>query len=259
MSRENSLEHLHPVFRERLLALIDRFQQENLPFQLFEGYRTPQRQARLYAQGRSAPGSIVTNAKPWQSFHQYGVAGDFVLNINGDWSWETSGKKGAWWSRLHELGEQVDLKPLSWELPHLQLKDLTLNDLRMGKYPQGGDESWAANLTENIDMWHGVPVAPPQPSIIPGRPELPSDALGEAELLEIPVSRPERAQAYRVIARSGLQLREGPGTEFDVVKVLHVGQQVYVTSRRENWCQVDVEGDGLADGYCYADYLTPVA
>ena len=259
MSIERALEHLHPVFRERAIDLMDRFEQENLPFQLFEGYRTPQRQAHLFAQGRTAPGPIVTKARPWQSYHQYGVAGDFVLKINGNWSWETNGEKGEWWSRLHELADQVDLKPLSWELPHLQLKDLTLEDLRQGRYPEDGDEFWAENLTNNIELWRGMPAAPPQPTIISGRPALPDDAIEGVRPDETPDRTPDQSQLHCVIARTGLRLREGPGTEFETLQILNPGQNVYVTSRRDQWCQIDVQGDGLVDGFCFGDYLTPVA
>lgn len=49
--------------------------------------RTAEEQAELYAQGRTAPGSIVTNAKPWQSAHQYGRAVDAVPIVNGKLDW----------------------------------------------------------------------------------------------------------------------------------------------------------------------------
>lgn len=41
----------------------------------------------LYAQGRTKPGSIVTNAKGGASLHNYGLALDFHLQINGKDSW----------------------------------------------------------------------------------------------------------------------------------------------------------------------------
>lgn len=40
--------------------------------------RSALEQSRLYAQGRTAPGVIVTNAKAGESFHQYGLAWDAV-------------------------------------------------------------------------------------------------------------------------------------------------------------------------------------
>lgn len=46
--------------------------------------RTLEEQAALYAQGRTTKGSIVTNAKPGDSFHNYGLAIDIVLLIDKD-------------------------------------------------------------------------------------------------------------------------------------------------------------------------------
>jgi peptidoglycan LD-endopeptidase CwlK len=53
-----------------------------------EGYRSVEEQDKLYAQGRTAPGNTVTNAKGGQSYHNYGKAVDVVIMTNGqpDWS-----------------------------------------------------------------------------------------------------------------------------------------------------------------------------
>lgn len=45
--------------------------------------RTFDEQGELYAQGRSKHGKIVTNAKPGQSYHNYGLAFDIALIIDG--------------------------------------------------------------------------------------------------------------------------------------------------------------------------------
>lgn len=55
-----------------------------------EVLRSNARQAELYAQGRSKPGKIVTNAKPGESGHQYGLSVDVVLILDGkEASWDT--------------------------------------------------------------------------------------------------------------------------------------------------------------------------
>ncbi|KJR43135.1 Peptidase M15B and M15C, D,D-carboxypeptidase VanY/endolysins domain protein [Candidatus Magnetoovum chiemensis] len=171
-SIDNALKNLHPLLRGKITALMQKLDVENLPFKLFEGYRSPQRQRELYSKGRSVAGKIVTNAKPWSSYHQYGLAVDFVLYINGKWSWDTNGDKGKWWDKLHELAKNIGLERLSFEKPHLQLKGLTINDLLKGNYPPDGDSDWAENLANNIYSWSGQPSAPPIPSIIPERPPL---------------------------------------------------------------------------------------
>jgi peptidoglycan L-alanyl-D-glutamate endopeptidase CwlK len=56
--------------------------------------RTMQDQAILYAQGRTTPGKIVTNAKPGQSAHNYGLALDIVPLVHGKPDW--SGNSPVW-------------------------------------------------------------------------------------------------------------------------------------------------------------------
>lgn len=131
---------LHPVFRAIHYKLQEDFTDENLPFRLFEGRRSEDRQAWLYASGRTRPGPIVTKAGPGDSYHQYGLAGDYVLwipNHSGEfyWSWDTSKENAAKWERLHELGKKHGLEQLSFELPHLQAAGLKLADLKAGRLP----------------------------------------------------------------------------------------------------------------------------
>lgn len=54
--------------------------------------RTFAEQDALYAQGRTKPGTKVTNAKGGQSTHNYGLAVDIVLLVdkNGDGTFETA-------------------------------------------------------------------------------------------------------------------------------------------------------------------------
>lgn len=46
--------------------------------------RTMSEQEALYAQGRTKPGNIVTNAKAGSSYHNYGLAFDIVLLYDKD-------------------------------------------------------------------------------------------------------------------------------------------------------------------------------
>lgn len=48
-----------------------------------ETMRSFQKQNIMYAQGRTISGAIVTNARGGESFHNYGMALDFVMLING--------------------------------------------------------------------------------------------------------------------------------------------------------------------------------
>lgn len=89
---------LHPKIRDEVKSLIEKAE-EQLPFtaiRIVQGLRTFEEQDGLYAQGRTKPGSRVTNAKGGQSLHNYGLAIDFALlydkDKNGTYeslSWDT--------------------------------------------------------------------------------------------------------------------------------------------------------------------------
>jgi peptidoglycan LD-endopeptidase CwlK len=153
---------LHPIFREKSRELLEALAAEGIPFRLFEGFRSAERQLYLFAQGRTRPGAVVTRARPWTSYHQYGLAGDFVLFEEGKWSWDASGARARHWQRLDELGKQLGLEPLSFEMPHLQLAGLRIDDLAAGRYPAGGDSIWQGALDQAIAIWkhsHNPPIA----------------------------------------------------------------------------------------------------
>lgn len=73
-----------------------------------------------------------------------------------------------------------------------------------------------------------------------------------------PLAENEQAPRYRVNARSGLLLRKGPGTEFARLRSLPAGTELHVLARSGDWAQVDLQGDGLADGYSHAGFLSPM-
>ncbi len=179
--RQDDLSVLHPAIRDKIAAIQSKLNQEGHPFQVFEAFRSPERQAYLYAQGRTRPGRKVTNAKPWSSYHQYGLAADFVLKLNGSWSWSTSGNHGRSWARLHEVALEQGLEPLSWEMPHIQLAGIDIADLRAGQYPPGGDEAWSGHLADAVIGWQGSPAAPPAPADAVIRPPLPETLFSPAE------------------------------------------------------------------------------
>jgi len=53
-------------------------QDAGYPAKILYCYRSPEKQAELYAKGRTAPGRKVTNAQPWQSAHQFYEAVDII-------------------------------------------------------------------------------------------------------------------------------------------------------------------------------------
>jgi peptidoglycan L-alanyl-D-glutamate endopeptidase CwlK len=85
-------------------------------------YRSPAEQDALYAQGRTAPGPVVTNAKAGQSMHQYRLAYDCVPIVNGKALWDGA---NPIWAKVGELGKAQGLEwgndwPSFRECPHFQ-------------------------------------------------------------------------------------------------------------------------------------------
>jgi peptidoglycan LD-endopeptidase CwlK len=84
---------LHPSVRkevEQIIAECDKALTGRAKVRISQGLRTFAEQDALYAIGRSLKGRKVTNAKAGQSIHNYGLAVDIVLIIDGkDASWDT--------------------------------------------------------------------------------------------------------------------------------------------------------------------------
>lgn len=79
----------------KVLEIIKEAYDEGIYVLITDGYRSFAEQDALYAQGRTKPGKIVTNAKGGQSNHNFGIAVDFCLTnkegtaaywtVNKDW------------------------------------------------------------------------------------------------------------------------------------------------------------------------------
>jgi uncharacterized protein YcbK (DUF882 family) len=89
---------LQPLVRRRAERIVEAMGFMGHPVRIVEGYRSEERQNELYAQGRTKGGNIVTNAKGGESYHNYGVAVDFVFRNEGYNAskelWETLGVVG---------------------------------------------------------------------------------------------------------------------------------------------------------------------
>jgi hypothetical protein len=70
-----------------------------------EGKRTPEKQAEYYAQGRTKPGNIITNAKPGQSKHETGKAVDLLVTRNGK---QVDDEKI--WQQIGRIGKSMGLE-----------------------------------------------------------------------------------------------------------------------------------------------------
>jgi peptidoglycan L-alanyl-D-glutamate endopeptidase CwlK len=101
-------------------------ERHGITIEVISGLRTYTQQAALYAQGRTKPGRIVTNARPGSSWHNYGLAIDLGLFAGGRYLDEAAPKRAA--QIYRELGTLAADIGLEWagnwktfpEGPHFQ-------------------------------------------------------------------------------------------------------------------------------------------
>lgn len=114
---------------------INRCKAEGIDILITSTYRDSASQDALYAQGRTKPGKKVTNARAGQSYHNWGVAFDFVPLVNGKAQWNDA----ALFTRCGEIAESVGLEWAGrWtkfkEMAHCQYTNgLTIKDFQAGK------------------------------------------------------------------------------------------------------------------------------
>ncbi len=128
---EKTIATLHPRVAPYARALVHKAAGQGITIKIISGLRSYDEQAKLYAQGRSAPGVKVTNAGPGYSNHNFGIAFDIGVFSGRSYHAESPAYKA-----VGALG--VDLG-LEWggnwksivDEPHFQLRP-----------------SWAAGLRE---------------------------------------------------------------------------------------------------------------
>jgi len=115
--------------QEKSQILINKIREKNIDADIFMSYRSFDEQAKLYAKGRTEPGTIVTNAKPGYSYHNYGLAFDVVFKKDGNWSWSEEHD----WAALGRLGKELGFHwggDWGWDKPHFELNfGHTVDDL----------------------------------------------------------------------------------------------------------------------------------
>jgi peptidoglycan L-alanyl-D-glutamate endopeptidase CwlK len=145
MSQPDSraLADLHPHVAELCHAHIAACAADHIQIIVTFTLRSMATQGALYAQGRTAPGKIVTNAKPGESFHNYGLAYDVVpLDAHGHDDFDDVSTAAVLrWIEIGKLGKALGLR---WggdfhsikDRPHFEWSGtLTLHDLQQGKRP----------------------------------------------------------------------------------------------------------------------------
>jgi len=119
------LSDLHPTVQAKCEAHLSACKAAGIDLLVTCTYRDSETQNALFAQGRTAPGPKVTNARGGQSLHNYRVAYDVVPLRNGKPVWKTTGEDGDLWQTVGELGVEHGLEWAGkWkkfrEFPHFQ-------------------------------------------------------------------------------------------------------------------------------------------
>ncbi|CAM3265335.1 hypothetical protein DESA109040_05810 [Deinococcus saxicola] len=160
-SQDRDRDHLHPLFRapfEQWLAAVQAWSKSRGIVPLaYETFRTAERQAYLYASGRTRPGPVITYTL--DSAHELGVAGDWVPLVGGKQSWDVG--------LYNEIYAAVPpgafgLETLDFERPHVQLRGVNGPNFNVSA------SVWAAvhGLRANVIVGSRWPVAAaPAPAV----------------------------------------------------------------------------------------------
>lgn len=116
----------HPRLQTLADKLIAECEKQGLKIKIGETLRTMEEQDALYAQGRTKPGNIVTNApgKSYSSYHQWGTAFDFFRNDGKGAYYDSDG----FFTKVGHIGVSLGLEwGGNWkspvDKPHFQLPD----------------------------------------------------------------------------------------------------------------------------------------
>lgn len=124
---------LHPRLQDKFKLLQKKCAQKGIKIRATECLRTAKEQDALYAKGRTAPGSKVTNARgrDAKSMHQWGVAVDIVIDMDADKDGDIDIRDLYNVKLLNVVGKIGESIGLEWggswksivDKPHFQLPD----------------------------------------------------------------------------------------------------------------------------------------
>jgi len=135
-----NISDLYITFQPIATEFIRRANEATAPWTTFitDGLRTIQEQNELYAQGRTKPGNIVTNARGGDSIHNYGLAIDVAFQRDGKLSYSNDLYK-----KIVPIAKSLGM---TWggdwasfpDKPHFEYTNgLTLKQIKAGARPGG--------------------------------------------------------------------------------------------------------------------------
>lgn len=226
---------LHPRLQAKFKLLQKKCAQKGITIRATECLRTAKEQDALYAKGRTAPGSKVTNARgrDAKSMHQWGVAVDIVINMDADKDGDIDIRdlyNAKLLNVVGKIGQSIGLEwGGSWksivDKPHFQLPDWGSTPTKL-KAMHGSPEKFIAT-------WD----APKKPA----------------------KANTDKAFKRTFKTTANLKMRTSPDTSdsSNVRMVIKKGKEVvgtgkYVTVGTQKWLEVK---HGLRTGYCSKKYL----
>jgi len=123
-SSQQRLALVYPGLSDLIFQLSTLCLQEGFAITVMQGLRTVEEQDALYAQGRTTPGKIVTNAQGGHSWHNFGLAVDCApVEPDGSIDWNAEHPQSK---TMERLGVSIGLTSgANWirivDAPHFQL------------------------------------------------------------------------------------------------------------------------------------------
>ena len=246
------IKQLHPTLQKKVEELKDLCEKNGIKIGISECLRTVAEQDALYAKGRTAGGSIVTNCKgsSYSSMHQWGVAFDFYLIMDVDGDGQTSddsfNNSTGLFQKVGKLGQSIGLEwGGSWtsfvDMCHFQLPDWGSTAKKL-KAAYGTPEKFFATWSSGQFIVDQTTTAP--------------NVTASKNKLE---TANNRDFAYRrsYVTTANLNLRMGAGTNKNIILTIPKGSTVrcygyYNKVGDMPWLCVDY---GKYTGYVASTYL----
>lgn len=125
---------LHDCIKPLVRRFLEICAEAGIVLRITAAFRTPEEQNVLFSIGRTTKldSPTVTDARAWQSYHNYGLAIDVVPLVDGKPVWNNQ----ELWNTIGKIGEELGFEWANrWrrrrELPHFQMTfGYTIKQLR---------------------------------------------------------------------------------------------------------------------------------